>query len=121
MIGEFLDRAISVFSPTWGLNRIAARATISQIEGFAGTGTGGYDAGKNNRLTKGRLGSRIKENAIPIIEVQRLRWQSWNLYRNNAHARKIVRSIQTKTIGKGMSPASQATKPDGSADTAFRD
>lgn len=121
MIGEFIDRAISLVSPVWGLQRIAARATISQIEAFSGTGQGGYDAGKHNRLTQGRLGSRVKENAIPIIEVQRLRWQAWHLWRNNGHARKIVRSIKSKTIGNGMIPTSQAVDADGNADTAFRD
>lgn len=119
MIGSTLDRMISVFSPQWGLERMAARASLSQIEAFASS-SGGYAAGKLNRLTKGRLGSSVKEHAIPTEEVARLRWQSWQLWRNNPYARKIVRNICAQVVGKnGLRPRSTATRPDGSPHVEF--
>lgn len=116
-----LDRLIAVFAPGWAASRVQARATMAQIESMSGTGFGGYEAGKLNRLTKGRTGSRIKESAVPIWEIQRLRWQAWHLYRNNPYARKVVRSITSKVIGKGMTPASTARNGDGSPFLEFRE
>lgn len=116
---NLLDRAISFVSPSWGLNRIVARATLQQMAGL-GVGKSGYDAGKVNLNTKGRIGSELKENAVPHEEIDRLRWQSWSLWRNNPYAKKIVRSIQSKVIGRGMCPESLAVNDDGSTATEFR-
>lgn len=114
-----IDRVIGVFSPRWALSRVQARATLQQIEAFSGS-HGGYDAGKLNRLTKGRLGSEIKEHSVPSEQIERLRWQSWNLWRNNTYARKIVRSLESKVVGSGMLPESQAKHEDGTPDVEFR-
>ena len=92
---------------------------MEQISAFIG-GIGGYDAGKVNRLTKERFAPSMKENFIPADQIHRLREQSWNLYRNNTHARKIVRTIETKVIGRGINPESQATNADGSPHAKFR-
>jgi lambda family phage portal protein len=121
MIGETIDRIVAAFSPRWGLERIAARATMAQIQSFSGGSTGGYSAGKQNRLSKGRTGSPQNENAQPVDEIHRLRWQSWSLFRDNPWAKKIVRSIISKTVGKGFAPNSQANNVDGTANTAFRE
>ena len=114
-----MDRFIASFAPSWALSRVTARATLNQIESFSGA-NGGYEAGKLNRNTKGRLGSSIKEHAVPTAQLERLRWQSWNLWRNNSHARKIVRTLESKIVGQGMQPESQAINLDGSPDVAFR-
>lgn len=119
MLGNTLDRLISVFSPRWGLERIAARATLEQISQLAG-GQGGYAAGKLNRLTKYRLGTKLKEHAIPAEEIANLRSSAWDLWRNNPYARKIVRSILSQVIGRGLRPASTATKADGTPHVEFR-
>lgn len=120
MIGETIDSIVGLFSPRWGLERIAARATMAQIQSFSGTAAGGYSAGKINRLSKGRTGSPQNENAQPIDDIHRLRWQSWSLFRDNPWAKKIVRSIISKVVGKGFRPNSQAMKADGTANTKFR-
>lgn len=96
-----------------------ARATISQIEKFTG-GPGGYDAGKRNRLTRASMPANQNENAIPRGQIQNLRRASWDLYRNNPHARKICRTLESKTIGKGPRPTSQALTPTGEPDLPFR-
>ena len=116
---NIMDRFISFVSPRWGLARLEARATLQQIEGIA-NGKSGYDAGKLNRLTKGRLGTEAKEHAIPLEQIERVRWQSWNLWRNNPYARKIVRNLESKVVGKGMFPVSHAVNPDGSPNVEFR-
>lgn len=116
---NIIDKIIAVVSPEWAVSRCMARATLSQIEGLAG-GKSGYDAGRLSRLTQGRLGSQVKEHAIPTGQIDRLRWQSWQLYRNNTYARKIVRNLESKVIGAGMLPESLASNDDGSANVQFR-
>lgn len=119
MIGTTIDKLIGVFSPTWAAKRILARATMAQINSFTG-GKSGYEAGRLNRLTAGRNGGPQNENGIASDQLDRLRWSSWNLYRNNPHARKIVRTIQAKVIGRGIVPRSGATNDDGTPHTEFR-
>ena len=115
-----LDKLIAYFSPRSGLARLAARATMQQIEALTG-GNAGYNAGKVNRLTHGRFGSNINENAVPREQVDRLRWQSWDLWRNNPHARKIVRTLEAKVVGVGLHLQSQAMRADGTAHVEFRE
>lgn len=119
MIGSAIDSLIGVLSPAWAAKRMLARATMAQIESYSG-GKSGYEAGRVNRLTRGRNGGPQNENGIPSDQVDRLRWSSWNLYRNNPHARKIVRTITAKVIGRGIVPRSGATNVDGTPHTAFR-
>lgn len=119
MIGSALDRLIAVFAPGLGLKRTQTRATLDQINALSG-GKGGYDAAKLNRLTKGRRGSSQTENDIPRGQMAVLRNQAWDLYRNNPTARKIVRTLEAKVIGRGLTPNSQAKKS-GEAFTKFRD
>ncbi len=119
MLGTWIDRAISIVSPAWAARRMLARATMSQIEAFSAS-PGGYDAGKLNRLTKAWANQNYNENAIPREQVQSLRQRSWDLFRNNCHARKIVRNLTSKVIGRGMTPQSQAVNEDGTANVEFR-
>lgn len=119
MIGRTLDRLLGVFSPRWELERTAARATLQQINQLSGSG-GGYDGGKFNRLTKGHIVGSMSENGVPQGQIARLRWSSWDLFRNNPHARKIVRTLEAKVIGKGPRPNSAARRLDGSPHVAFR-
>ena len=114
-----IDRLISVVSPGWAVSRVAARATLQQINALTG-GTGGYEAGRNTRLTRYRVSAEVKENAIPTEQFDRLRWSAWNAWRNNPYARKIVRAIEAKVIGSAMVPESLATLPDGSPNAEFR-
>lgn len=130
MLGNALDSMISVFSPKWAANRIAYRAHISQIKAasgrheameklLGGRNAGGYEAGKSDRL-KGRTIGSAHENDVPRHQVKAMRWRSWNLYRNCPQARKIVRSLRSKVIGRGLSPQPQATTPDGKPFVEFR-
>lgn len=121
MISEALDTLISTFSPGWGLKRAVARATMQQINAMTGSGTAsGYKAGQLSRLTKANRGSNLNENAQPRSDILNLRISSWGLYRNNSQARKIIRNLESKIIGNGMQPVSQAVLADGSPNVPFR-
>jgi len=114
-----LDAVIGWISPEWGAERLRARATMAQINAFTNS-KGGYQAAKLNRFNRHRIAVESKENAQPAVDIDRLVWDSWRLYRNNTYARKIVSSIQSKVIGAGMQPESSATNPDGSPNEKFR-
>jgi lambda family phage portal protein len=117
---NLIESAIAVFAPQWAVQRAQARATLSQINAFVGS-KGGYDAGKLNRLTK-HSGNRapVLERDVPFGQVQRLQADSWDLWRNNPHAKKIVRSLQSKVIGKGLHPDCMAVDENGDPHMEFR-
>lgn len=98
----------------------AFRATMQQIAAFTNA-LGGYNAGKVNRLTKNFARTHIPEFKIDAGTVEQLRAESWSLYRNNPYARKIVRTLETKVVGRGMHPVSLAKTIDGEPFTAFRE
>jgi lambda family phage portal protein len=120
MLGRALDSFIGFISPAWGVQRMVARATMSQIQAIGSGGSGGYDAAKLNRLTKANRAAASNENAQPRGDIRNLRALSWKLYRNNAQAKKICRTLESKVIGRGLQPHSQATKADGSPHVEFR-
>lgn len=120
-VGQFIDHCIGIVAPRYALSRLAARQMSWTLESWGGNGPHGYDAGKKTRLTKGWMGANQNENSIPRGQVDQLRWNSWELYRNNPHARKICRSLEAKVVGRGLSPASQAIRKDGTAHIEFRE
>lgn len=116
---NIVDRMIAVVSPAWALSRVSARATLQQIAEVVGTNSG-YAAGKLTRMTRGRMGSGLKENQIDSGNLNNARSAAWQAWRDNPYARKIVRAVEAKVIGPAMKPESLATNADGSPDTAFR-
>lgn len=119
MIGNLIDRMIAVFAPGMAAERVAARATLDQINAIA-NGKGGYNAGKYNRLTRMYSRENMRELQVPRAQIDSLRAQSWDLYRNNPYARKIVRTLETKVIGRGLHPHPLAKTVDGEPFTEFR-
>lgn len=97
-----------------------ARASLQQVMGYSNGGQGGYQAAKSTRFNKFRKASNRDENGQPRGDITNLRKLSWELWRNNPHARKICRSLESKVIGKGMNPQSQATRADGTPHIEFR-
>ena len=116
---NLLDRIVSYVSPAAGAKRLQARATLAQIAKFTGSATGPYNAAKLSRLNVPRP-QVVKENEISVASIDFLRAESWSLYRNNPSARKIVRSLESKVIGKGMHPESLAMTADGQPAVEFR-
>ena len=118
---NILDRMIGYLSPELGARRLHARATMQQVQSLlGGSSKGPYAAASRNRLNKfGQV--VVKENEVTSERVDNLRADSWNLYRDNPSARKIVRSLEAKVIGaKGMKPEPLAKRPDGSPHVEFR-
>lgn len=121
MIAVVLDYLISAVRPDWGLQRLQARATMTQVQNLVGSGTGtGYAAGKVNRLTAAQASAQSNENAMDRGNIARMRAASYQLYRDNPQCRKICRSLESKIIGRGLRPQSQAVKPDGTPHVEFR-
>ena len=114
-----LDRLMGYLSPQRAVERLKARSTLDAINSLVG-GQAGYDAGKLNRLTSAFNRQKINENAVPLAQLEMLQSRSWDLYRNNPSAKKIVRQLEAKVIGKGMGLESLATKADGSPHLEFR-
>jgi len=117
LIGRAIDKLIAVFSPEAALRRMSARSSLESIEKLFG-GQAGYEAAAINRLNV--LRANVNENAIPGDALDRLASSARDLWRNNPHARKVVRQIQTKTIGTGMRPIPQASQANGSPHFEFR-
>ena len=117
---NILDSVIGFFSPSAGIRRMEARATLNQVNKLLGTAKGPYAAANLNRLNA--LSSVVqKENEVSGSRLDFLRAQSWDLYRDNPSCRKIVRSLEAKVIGKGMHPESLAINVDGKPNTLFRE
>lgn len=116
---NILDSIISFISPEAGIRRAQARASLQQISKFMGTGRGPYSAANLNRLNAIR-GPISKENDVSQDRLNFLRSQSWDLYRDNPTCRKIIRSLESKVIGKGMHPESTAMRVDGTPHVEFR-
>lgn len=130
MLGNFLDNAIGTVFPKWGAARAAYRNQLEKVSAntsdhqslrrlMEGRSSGGYEAGKNNRLTA-RIKGSAHENDLPRAQIHNMRVRSWNLYRNNPQARKVSRTLGAKVIGRGMDPQSQATLADGKPHVGFR-
>lgn len=115
-----IDKMVGYLWPERGLRRMVARGSLEQISSFGGPKSS-YDAGRRNRLTGYTSGDRQSENAVPRGELVNLRARSWEQFRNNPHAKKIVRQIETKTVGRGMGLQSQAMTKAGKPAVLFRE
>lgn len=119
---NWLDRAIAVVSPGWALERVNARATLSQVLASSSNSLG-YSAGRITVYDKGRVSTGTRaENAVDPSQFGRLRHKAWQLYRENKHGRKIVRSLVAKSVGStGLVPDPMPMLPDGTVHARARD
>ncbi len=117
---NILDRVIGYIAPAAAARRLQARATLQQIMAMSAAPNNIYPQAKTTRTNKVTL-SVYKENEASSAVTDNLRAQSWRLYRTNPSARKIVRTLQSKVIGRGMHPEPLAMNADGTPNEAFRD
>ena len=115
---NLLDSIIGYVAPAWGAQRLEARALMSQINAVMGTGVG-YANAQKTRLNRPRSTALVKDHALPQQQYQNLTVDSWTLYRDKPYVRKLVNSLISKVIGKGMSPKPTVVNDDGSANVAF--
>ena len=118
LIARTTDGVVSTFFPKWGLKRTLFRAKLSQVQEVLGT-FDGYAGGRPSRFTGYSTGDGRNENAIPRENIRGCRANSYELFRNNPAARKVVRQIVTKVVGLGRWPQSLASR-DGKAFPEFR-
>jgi lambda family phage portal protein len=93
---NFIDKAITMFSPGAGLRRLQQRMLLDQVRKYEGA-------------SKGR---RTKDWKAPVssapTEIQRalseLRNRSRDLVRNNPYAKNAVRKIASNVVGSGITP-----------------
>lgn len=95
-----------------------ARASLESINQLMGNVLSGYNAANISRLNN--IFQNLNENAVPHADLLNLESNAKQLWRNSPAARKIVSQIKTKTIGTGMRPIPQATRPDGKPHVEFR-
>jgi lambda family phage portal protein len=111
MIGRLLNQVIGVVAPETGLRRELMRQQLQRVVNSTGhkamdalNGQTGYEAARRSRLNRSKMSGAATENKIPRGQIQQLRNDSWDLYRNNPHARKIIRQLEAKVIGRGLMP-----------------
>lgn len=126
-----IEYAIGLVSPRWAASRAewnlyrqniknSAQVHQSMQQMLSSRSAGGYEAGKQNRLAGKNIQGSAHENDLPRPQINTMRWRSWNLYRNNPQARKIIRTLGAKVVGRGLSPQPQATQKDGTPHVEFR-
>jgi lambda family phage portal protein len=131
VIGNLLDSLIGVMFPGAALRNTQRRVERQQVlaaagrhqsmEKMLGSNQGPYEAGNVNRTNRRNSAARITENEAPRENIYNLRGRAWLQFRNNPQARKTVRTLQSKVIGKSLTPRSQATTRAGEPFTEFRD
>jgi len=112
-LAKFIDGVVEAVSPTWAAERVAARRAVERARSFAG---GGIDRGNARWLPSAESGDSPR-----VDEIQRCRQRAWDLYRNNPHAAKLVRTIVSQVVGTGLKPESLAVNEDGTPHNAFRE
>lgn len=114
MISEAIDNLVAIFSPGAAAKRVADRATFDAIKSRR------LEAGKRDRLTNPWVVKNQSGENSSRAEVSLARDRAWDLFWNNAYARKAVRGVVSQVIGCGLKPESQATKPNGDPYEEFR-
>lgn len=102
--GAYVDAAISVVAPAWGLRRLQARAATKALSAYRGA--------EKNRLRGDWNALNGSADADLLAELSTLRQRSRDLNRNDAHASAITGTVVVNVIGTGLRPQS---RPDAEA------
>lgn len=114
MIGEWLDSAISVVSPSWAARRAHARSVYKKQTQRA------YEAARIDRTTAPWVANALSADRALYGEADRVRNRVRDLVRNNAYARGAVDAIVSNAIGCGITPK-PAIKDDSERNDAILD
>lgn len=103
MIGELVDRFVSVFSPAAAARRTHARGVYQDAVSRS------YEAGRTSRLN----GNWRTPNTSADLELSQsadtIRGRARALVRDNAYARGAVRSLVRNVVGCGIRPQARTT------------
>lgn len=100
---NWLDQAISEFSPSWGLRRVNARRAL-ELAGRA------YEAARRDHRTTSWHTSGASANAEVACSEEIVRNRSRDLIRNNGYALQIVETFADHVIGTGIVSAPKGLK-----------
>lgn len=103
-VGAYVDAAIGVVAPGWGLRRLRARAATKML--------GSYRGAEKNRLRGDWTALNGSADADLLFDLPTLRQRSRDLNRNDAHASAITGTVVANVIGTGIRPQS---RPDADA------
>ena len=98
-LGAYVDAAISVIAPAWGLRRLQARAARTMLSAYRGA--------EKNRLRGDWNALNGSADADLLNDLPTLRQRSRDLNRNDAHASAITGTVVANVIGTGLKPQSR--------------
>ena len=104
MIGELVDRLVSVVSPASAARRTQARRA------YRGAAQRAYDGARSDRLNSGWLAQNRSADMELAESADTIRARARSLVQNNAYARGIIRADVRNVVGVGIRP--QARVPD---------
>lgn len=93
---NFIDRAIGFISPKTAAERLYWRTQVELARGF--------DAARVDRRTKGWLATGGSANAETAMGLDRVRFRSRELERNNPYAATVFRRLPSHMVGGGITP-----------------
>ncbi|MGF7431087.1 phage portal protein [Thermoanaerobacterium thermosaccharolyticum] len=103
---NWLDKAISVFSPAWAYRRVAWR---NALRGF-------YDAGDTGRLNSGWTAVNVPAEQVDQGQRDIIRARARDLERNSDIAEAIIGTLERNVVGTGIRVQAKVTKDNGEED-----
>lgn len=97
--GAYVDAAISVVAPKWGLARLQARAATKMLSTYRGA--------EKSRLRGDWKALNGSADADLLGDLPTLRQRSRDLNRNDAHASAITGTVVANVVGTGLKPQSR--------------
>lgn len=107
MIGEYIDRLVSVFAPATAAKRSHARRV------FENTVARNYDGARSDRLNSHWRTANRSADVELLDSADIIRARVRDLVRNNAYAKGISKALVRNVVGCGIKP--QARIPDNTA------
>jgi phage major head subunit gpT-like protein len=98
MTGNWMDRAISYFAPSFGANRVKSRIYQDQLESSYRM----YEGAAQSKRTEGCVALTTSANSEVKTGLVSVRSRARDLVRNNPYANRIVSVITTNTVGSGI-------------------
>lgn len=112
LIGEIIDRAVSIVSPASAARRAHARAVYNSVA------KRNYEAAKRDRLNANWLATNRSADATMLADADEVRARARDLTRNNAYARGIIRAAVRNIVAHGIRPQARVERPDGEQNEA---
>lgn len=115
MIGELIDRAVSVVSPAAAARRAHARSVYNTIT------QRNYEAARRDRLTGTSGTINRSADAEMLADADTIRARARDLVRNNAYARGILRAAVRNIVAHGICPQARVEFSNGNQNEKFNE